>query len=351
MSRVIIADVKSHVQGDTFRGHGRAVAEHYLNVFRGTADVHVAGGPVYRRFFEDVVPLPFNSEEASSPLKNKWRVMRNLFSLFCQCRKDTIIIQSCAVVTAFLGIALFKRKETRVFMIQYDRDGVSSRLKRFLFRLAKPKISGIICPNIDVGEAYGLPYCVVPDYIYTEEASQEGFVPYAQRQYDFCMLGLIWRSKGFVEAARLLAGTPYKVLIAGMPSQEEGLREELKEICDAAENVELHMRYLAADEYDAYIRQSRYCILNYSECYSQKSSGVVFDFLFRGVPVIGSKCRTLRFIEENAIGRTYDDIRDFRPNEVLQETIHQNFLKALQTYYQKHLEYRNQLIHFVKGSA
>lgn len=277
--------------------------------------------------------------------------MCNLFSLFRQGCNDTIIIQSCAVVTAFLGIALFKPKGAKVFMIQYDRAGISSWLKRFLFRLAKRKIDGIICPHEEVGTAYGLPYCVVPDYIYTGESSQESFVPYARRQYDFCMLGLIWRSKGFVEAARLLAGTPYKVLIAGMPSQEEGLREELKEICDAAENIELHMRYLAADEYDAYIRQSRYCILNYSECYSQKSSGVVFDFLFRGVPVIGSNCRTLQFIAENGIGRIYNDIRDFHPSEVLQETTHQQFLTALLAYYQKHLEYRDQLFHFVNGSA
>lgn len=347
MNRVIIADVKSNVDGNTFPGHGRAVAEHYLKAFQGSADVHVAGGPIYSRYFKNTVLLPYNAEVSAPGVLNKWRVLSNLYALFKLCRNDTLIIQSCAVVTAFLGIALFKRKETKVFMIQYDADGVSSRLKRFLFYLAKRKIQGIICPHEEVGEAYGLPYCVVPDYICSEVPSADDFIPYSRRQYDFCMLGLIWRSKGFVEAAKLLAGTSFKVLVAGQPSAEEGLQDELESICRNADNIELQFGYLDEETYDSYIRQSRYCILNYSECYSQKSSGVVFDFLFRGVPIIGSRCRTLQFVAENALGRLYGDIKDFNPEDVLQESVHEEFMAALQKYYQLHLEYRKRLVSFV----
>lgn len=42
-----------------------------------------------------------------------------------------------------------------------------------------------------------------------------------------------------------------------------------------------------------YLEASKYAILNYSGEYSNRSSGVVFDTLFNGVPVIGKKCQYL----------------------------------------------------------
>lgn len=354
MQRVIIADVRSYITDGTIKGHGYAVASNYLKIFKGVTEVKVAGGPAYSSKYGEVsIGLPYDTEETRSTWLNKLRIMRNMQCLFRICRQDTIVIQSSGVVTTFIGIALFKRPETRVFVILYNDTDLSSPLKRFFFRLAKGKISGILCPTEQVGKAHGIPYCIVPDYIYcgNGESSEMKQISYADKQYDFCMVGLIWRDKGMVEAARYLAGTPYKVLIAGALSGEMGLEEDLRAACRRADNIDLRIGYLSADEYDTAIRSSRYCILNYSAAYSEHSSGVVFDILFRGVPIIGSNCRTLQFIAENGIGRTYDAILDFRPNEVLNEMAHQNFLKALQTYYQKHLEYQKRLVHFVTEHA
>lgn len=348
MRRVVISDVRSYVRAGVFRGHGRAVAEHFLKVFRGACDCRVAGGPAYSEHFQDIIPLPYNTVGEQGFVRSKWRVLSNLRTLFRSCRHDAVILQSCAVVTAFIGIALFKKPETKLFMIQYDKEGVRSGLKRFLFRLAKGKIDGIICPHEDIGRAYGLPYCVVPDYIYTEDAAPSAALPYAEKPYDFCMLGQIWRSKGILEAARHLAGKPYKVLVAGMPSEEQGLREELEQLDKEADNIEMHLRYLSPEEYEHYLSASRYCILNYSGCYSERSSGVVLDFLFHGVPVIGSHCRALQFIEENGLGKTVERMEDFQPSEVLQEPVHQAYISALQTYYAKHREYREKLIRFIE---
>ena len=64
-------------------------------------------------------------------------------------------------------ILLFFHKKSKLFFIQYSLEGLRNRIGRIFFRLAKHKIDGIICPNEDVGNGYGLPYCVVPDYIYT----------------------------------------------------------------------------------------------------------------------------------------------------------------------------------------
>lgn len=272
--------------------------------------------------------------------------MRRLFRL---CRKDTVVMQSSGVVTAFVGLILFKPAETRVFMILYNEEALNSRIKRLIYRFAKRKISGILCPNEKIGKAHSLPYCVVPDYIYCGDGDTRHTktIPYADKKYDFCMVGLIWRDKGMVEAARHLAKTSCRVLIAGSLSGEEGLEDDLRSACNGAENIELRLGYLSEEEYDDAIRNSRYCILNYSGAYSKHSSGVVFDILFRGVPVIGRKCSTLDFIGEYDIGSLFDNVKEFEPSAVLQETAHANFLKNLQSYFAIHNRYKKKLIQFV----
>lgn len=352
MGRVIIADVRSHISDGTVKGHGFAVASNYLQIFQGVAEVKVAGGPAYQRKYGAAsLPLPYDTDDAHPTWLNKLRIICNMRSLFRCCRHDTIVVQSSGVVTAFLGIALFKRPETRVFIILYDKNALNSRLKRFFFRLVRRKIAGVLCPRDEIGEAHGLPYCTVPDYIYcpSDADGKQTYVPYAEKLYDFCMVGLIWRNKGMVEAARHMAGTPYRVLIAGGLSGEAGLEEDLRDACRGADNIDLRIGYLSPAEYDAAIRNSRYCILNYSGAYSHQSSGVVFDILFRGVPVVGSSCATLRFIGEYDIGTLFHSVTDFEPSAVLDEKQHARFLANLRLYFEHHREYQKKLIDFLRS--
>ena len=146
-------------------------------------------------------------------LRNKRAVFQNVRALLREAQDDVIVLQCSAVATAYLGLALFKKKETRVYAIQYSTDGVNSLLKRGLYALCRRKISGVICPNAAIGAAYGRPMCVVSDYIST--GTMQPPVPYAQKRYDFGMVGLITSDKGVVEAAKQLRNTPYRVLIAG----------------------------------------------------------------------------------------------------------------------------------------
>lgn len=354
MKRIIIADVRSYLIDGTIKGHGYAVASNYLDVFRGAAEVKVAGGPAYcRQYGEDSVALPYDTDEAAPSWLNKLRILLNARRLFRLCSDDTIIIQSSGVVTALMGIIMFKRPQTRVFMILYNEDALKSCFKRFIFRLARAKIAGVLCPSKRVGAAYGLPYCVVPDYIYCGGASSDKTraIPYEKKQYDFCTVGLIWRDKGMVEVARRLAGKPCKVLIAGALSGEVGLEEDLKAACRGAENIELRLGYLSAEEYDAAVRQSRYCILNYSGAYSEHSSGVVYDILFRGVPVIGRACKALQFIDEFRVGCTFRDVSEFDPQRVLQEPVHTDYCRHLEAYYASHQTFREKVVQFISGVA
>lgn len=212
--RLIVADVRSTSTDGIAAGHYFTVAQNYLDLFGAEMDVRIAGGPVYGdRFGNKLIRLPHDYIVGSSAARNKRAVFQNVRALLREAQDDVIVLQCSAVATAYLGLALFKKKETRVYAIQYSTDGVNSVLKRGLYALCRRKISGVICPNAAIGAAYGRPMCVVSDYIST--GTMQPPVPYAQKRYDFGMVGLITSDKGVVEAAKQLRNTPYRVLIAG----------------------------------------------------------------------------------------------------------------------------------------
>ena len=190
--------------------------------------------------------------------------------------------------------------------------------------------------------------CVVSDYIST--GTMQPPVPYAQKRYDFGMVGLITSDKGVVEAAKQLRNTPYRVLIAGRV-QEAPLETELRAVCAGAKNIELRLEYLSEAAYDEAIRQCRYCILNYSENYSLHSSGVVFDILFRGVPIVGSRCGTLQMVEANELGKTVSSMADFAPERLLDEAVHDRYVRNIARYCQSQAQEREKLRDFLTRGA
>lgn len=348
LSHIILADINCHCRQGLLMGHSCAVAHNYAALFHNRAKLSVAGGSSLAKEFPDAVYLPHNADADASVLLNKVRVMHNLWHLFRRCRNATIVLQSSAVATAFLGIAAIKSRETPLYMIQYNTMGLDSPVKRFLYNMAKPYINGIICPNADIGKAYGLPYCVVPDYIYTGEKMGDA-VPYEEKKYDFCMVGIISRDKGIIQAAKKLAGSSYRVMIAGRPSSSE-IQEALENIAKDVDNIELRLRYLDKVEYTDIIRNSRYCILNYSGAYSQHSSGVVFDILFNGIPIIGRKCKSLQFIEDYGMGYLFEDISEWNISALPNQGTYREYRQNIHQYYHTHEESREKLIRFVTGA-
>ena len=329
--RVIIADIRSMTEEGKAVGHYFSVATNYTEIFEKYADVMVAGGPVFDHRFSNLIQLPNNTEVQLSAVENKKRVLNNIKQLFVECANDIIILQCSAVATAYIGILLYKPSTCKLFMIQYNTLGIDSGFKRLLFGLAKKKIDGVICPNDKIGCAYGLPYCVVPDYIYTGDGICTN-TPFETKTNDLGMFGIIVPDKGVVDAARFLAGSKYNVKIAGYP-QDEQIKQELLECCRDARNIELSLRYLSEDEYTLGIRNSKYCILNYSGAYSEHSSGVVFDILFNGVPVIGKRCSSLEFIEKNNIGYIYNDISDVDFDTLMNKKNYETYLRNIEKYY------------------
>ena len=351
MKTLYIADLRSNCSNGISTGHFFPVAAMYQKLFKDFCNVVVAGGPVYKNRFkdDDLLLLPHNVSGIT--LKDKWHTLKNAINLFKEAKGKTIILQHSSTVTSFIVIALFYHRTSKLFMIQYSNEGVRSFIKRVLYRFAKGKIDGMICPNDEVGRAYGIPYCVVPDYIYTgsvEKVKLSGD-ELGLKKYDFCMVGRIAEEKGIVEAASFFARTKYKVVIAGKTQNAE-LDAKLRRACENASNIDLRIGYVSEAEYQDLLENSKYTILNYQGEYSRRSSGVVYDTLFAGVPVIGKKCLALQFVEDYNVGFLYPELSDLTEcvlKKIMDVSTYNSFQNNIDTYKQKHLEYRNKLCQFV----
>ena len=138
-----IVDLRSHCVNGISTGHFFSVAAMYQQLFDNSYDVVVAGGPVYKKRFKDeeLLLLPYNI--CGATLKDKWRTMKNAIKLFKKAKNQTIIIQQGTVITAFIAIALFYHRTSKLFMIQYSNEGVRSFFKRLIYRFAKNKSRSI----------------------------------------------------------------------------------------------------------------------------------------------------------------------------------------------------------------
>lgn len=333
--KIIIADICSINHNGKSTGHYFPVAQNYMDMF-GADQVLVAGGPIYHdKFTQNHLPLPFDHTDGLNPLKAKWQELMNCRSLFKQAKGQIIVLQSVAIITSFIAILLFYRKESKLYMIQYYTEPLRSKCSRFLYHLIKHKIDGIICSSERVGRAYSIPYFVITDYVYTGDYQGHSndliTKEYNDKIYDFCLVGVIGRDKGQVQALKALANQGYKIVIAGKTT-DQTLIKELNDISSLDPTIEMHIGYVSDEDYYKYIRNSRYCILNYSGTYNDRSSGVVLDIIFNNTPVVGNNCGALKLIEKNKLGKIYDNINTFNPSEVLNVDTYREYLINIKNY-------------------
>lgn len=347
MKQLIIADVKSYNENGKSTGHYFSVAQNYLDLYSEYCDVKIAGGPIFKTHFsgKDVFLLPYDFIPSKNWIKNKWRVLMNCQNLFRRTSmEDIIVLQHSGASTTLLGIVLFANKKNTIYLIQYDTDAVSSLTKWTIYKLAKKKIKGIICPNKHIAETYGLPNCVVTDYIYPNDRYKLSS-DYEDKKYDIAIVGSIHPDKGVLEAAKKLANSKYKVLIAG--KADNNLADKLHKICEKAENIELHIGFIKDEDYYRYIRSARFCMLNYHGVYSSRSSGVVLDIIFNGTPIIGHRCNALNFISEANVGYLFDDIKNIDFAKIINKENYKNYQIGIIAYLNMQKKYRQKVVNFL----
>ena len=349
MKRLIIADLKSFNNHGVQTGHYFSLARNYQELFGKICKISVAGGPIYKTGFKDeeLIKLPHDFIAGGNALKNKWGTLMNCRYLIRHTSTDDVIVlQMAGAVTNFLAILLFGSKKKRTYSIQYDTEALDTPLKRFIYRLAKNKISGILCPTDTIGKAFNLPYCVVSDYIYTSEKTDIQTIPFNQKKYDFAMVGRITPEKGVVEAIKKLAGTKYKVVVAGKASTTE-IERQLKKIASTNSNIELHLEFVSDKDFYNYLRESKYSLMNYQGVYTNRSSGVVLDTLFNGTPVIGHRCIALQFKEMKRVGYLFDEISKFDFSITEDQDKYHSYINGINCYLNEHKQYKIMLSSFL----
>lgn len=352
-SKVYIVDILSNNNYGKCTGHYIPVAKNYLSLLYPGSDVTISAGRIYGDSFMENQMLWLPYSISSKPglwnnIKGKIQSLINCYYFFQHADENSIVIwQQSTAVTSCVGLWLLcRRRDLRIYMIQYSQTALNSKLKRFIYDRAKSKITGFICPNDSVGKAYKLPYCVVPDYIYTGDNECDKAISFEDRRYDFCIVGRFNKDKGVVETIERLKDSRYKVIVAGRPDSEV-YGNLIKEAVDNCSNIELHLGFIESDDYNNYIRNSKYCILNYQGEYSIRSSGVVYDIIFNGVPVIGSRCSALQFVEDNEIGHLYESLNDIQIENLMNTKQYEIFMQKISIYRNFHKNYIKKIQDFL----
>lgn len=351
MKRLILADIRSQNSNGHTIGHYRYLAELYIKLFCERCEVKIAGGPVYKEEFNKsfYFPLPYDSYDNENVIKRYYRTLKNFKSLIRNTTSnDVIVMQFSSVATYIIALALHLGKIKRnIYAIIYDTDALSNWFKRFMYSLAKRQLKGLITSNKEIGEIYGLTYCVVPDYIFCGNIDSLYKSTYAEKIYDFALLGNFYPDKGVVEAVNYMANKPYKLIVAGKPFDKE-MSNFLDSICSKCSNIEYHGGFVSDEDYLKFINSSRYCMLNYQGMYMSRSSGVVLDSMFNGVPVVGHESFPLKIAIEENVGYVYHDIHEFDPSKVLNEEIWNYYRNNIKKYLKENNASKERLASFLK---
>lgn len=346
--KLYIADLRSNNNNGICTGHFFAVAENYEQMFKDVCSVKIAGGPIYEKHFskEKLFLLPCDSICNESKIKNVFRTVRNAWHLFRHVKSnDVVVIQQSVPAMLLFSVLLTYFGSSNVFMIQYNKEPMNRLYFRVMMMLARNRIKGVICPNDSVGIAYKRPFLTVPDYVYSSKVERFK-VPCSLKKYDFCIVGRLNKDKGIIEVINHFKGKKYSVIIAGSPNNDSFKRDIVK-AKENYDNIELQLRYISDDEYKSFLLSSRYCILNYQGDYANRSSGVVFDTIFSGVPVIGRKCEALQFVQQEQVGFLYTDINDLDPEKIMNSAVYDDFLKKIDSYRQSHAQHKERLQNFL----
>lgn len=307
----------------------------------------VSGGPVYYNHFDNIIKLKYDTKNTTPNIINKIKILFNGRRILKEAGSDILIFQCSAVSTILISLILFKTN-AKVYLIQYDRSIKNSRSKRLLYKLAKSKIKGVICPGNEIGESLGIPYCVLPDYIYTED---KGTKSDSLIEYDLGIYGILAKGKGIIEVAKCLSKSQYKVMIAGKVGslkEDQLMIDELKKICEQSKNISLKLGYLSEEDYDKYIRKSKYTILNYTESYALRSSGVIFDILYRERPVIVKNRKYVEFVKENQIGLTYENLSDINWEILMKNDVYLKYQQNIRIYLKKQIKIVDKVVDFLQ---
>lgn len=343
--RIIIADFTTLTKEGKVFGHYAQVAKMYKDIFK-FYDVKIAGGSAYKeQFGKELILLKhqieLNEKSVWKKICNKIGTILNGLRLISSTNNSVIIIQPYSFVSNMVSIMLAPKRKNKLFLIEY-RYEATSILTKFLFRLVKHKIDGIICSQNTVGNQYKIPYIVMPDYIFIDEdmpiSSSENF------EYDFGIVGIMSEGKDIESVIRHVNMSNFSLIIAGYFEDDERYRNVIKLV--KSDNIKIINRYLDEQEYKKILQKCRFIILPYKEYYRNATSGVIFDTLFNGSPVIAPNYPNFQFLESYGVGKNYEyDFNEINLSEILKNR--NMYIENLEAYLRANRAEKNKLFSFM----
>ncbi|MGG7214925.1 glycosyltransferase [Clostridium nigeriense] len=322
MINIGIVDTISLKKNKKIFGHWLNTALQYKNILSkdDSINIFVLGGPVYKNYiYNNYVRLPFDLEKKMFDrtgikiLFNKLKAVINTIAAI-KSNTDILIFQDANQTILYTLLRFFKVNK-KIYLIKYSIDERKQAVKSF--NKIKNKISGVITSLDEVGRYYKVPYLIVPDYFPSEEISMN------EKIYDLIIVGTVTEQKDYENVIKAVNKTKLNLKIVGYFNDEQRFNN-LKNI--ANHNIVIENKYISDDEYKNIIKSGKYVILPYKkESYNYKSSGVVLDAIYNGVPVIVPGLNSFEFVKNNKVGLTYnnsfdeiiEDISDINYDELI----------------------------------
>lgn len=301
--RIGIVDTLSLSANNKIYGHFNKTASDYYNILSKVGDVYIVGGETYAAHFDKnkLIRLPFYTTKKEFDSRDVFvrlicKAKSIINTAFAYLLPLDILIFQDANQTAIYKLSKYSGKK-RVFIVKYaieNREAV-----RNAFWKNSKHFDGVITSIKSVAEYYQKPYVLIPDYFPMETAQASDCI----KKWDVSVVGTVMGFKDYEAVVEALSNTEFKVYIAGYFPDKERL-SMIKSM--SSDNIVIEDKYLSEEEYDCAIRSSRYVLLPYkAEGYAEKSSGVVLDAIYRGVPVITPDYESFSFVKEEKLGYCY----------------------------------------------
>lgn len=315
MKKVIIADTIAKYDSENGHpfGHYMNFSKQYYRALSPNYEVLIACAKMVKHHLPgdiETIELKFAVKYKAkngrmAKLVNIIKQQLNLMSVLLK-EADLIIIQSPDSLLQLFPLAVYFGRKKILCVAYRDLLQKDNRLwrraKRLLFAMYRRKISGIITGIEEVGRKYGLEYLVIPDYINLEDSPEK---PNADFTYDLAILGINSRSKNLEDVVRSFRNTKYRVLIAGRFVDKTQL-SEIKSI--SSSNVIIKDEYIDDKTYKDIMQKARFIALPYNPTtYKLQSSGVFYEALYSGTPVICSNTSFLKIVRERRLGYVYEN--------------------------------------------
>lgn len=347
MGKLLFVDLLNKIDRDARKplGHSCYLFRNYSRVLKRCFEVTIAASREYCDSLQDLdlkfLVLPFASSHPAKCKISRWRnlVKAMINSLYVSMyRYKVILIQDPNSLLPVVPIVLLTRRK-KVFIIFYtdviNRGSALSRyFKKKLVRILAPRISGVISGSkmvVDAFKSFGIRAFLVPDYLPPDDYNGN-FKSFSERKIDFTVLGTMTEGKDLEDVVKTFNATNYKVIIAGrFDDKNRYLR--LKK--SASSNIKMFDKYLDYDIYIRLLRNSKYIVLPYSKD-TDKSSGVLYDALYAGTPVV-YKGNVLRdIIVENKLGIVYNtSLKEVKIEQLINQDTYLEFLRNIESYVEK----------------